>query len=507
MRILRYALLGVLALAAGLWWANDASTALASVPPGFEMTELTNALDQPKGVVTPESAAAKAAFGTTDVWVASSRTNAIVKVPKTGGASSFASVPGFPVGLAFSDGGTFGTYLYVGIAIAGGVSRVDPLGTVSAFAAAGVGIAGLEFGPGGAFGTDLYAAEWADGRIWRIDATGTSTLFAEFPGTEPRYIEFGEGSFAGFLYFTDFVTGDIYRVDSTGTGAVFASTGAQALEGLAFSPGGAWGDFLYAASLLPSDNIYRVDPSGTVETFMASLKASEDNAAADLTFDVDHLGRPTLYVANGWPVPVTTGEPSAWALIAFDPGDIDGDGVPNGSDNCPDDFNPGQEDNVHPGDGGDACEDPDGDGVVDADDNCPDTANQDQADTDSDGLGDACDPCPANPDCDGDSLGQGDPFGLFFRDGVELFMGTLPLVACAVTDTTDDEDPDATGVDFDDSQDVDGSDVFLFAQRFGTAPPLPYIPRFDIYPTGASLGKIDGSDVFVLATYFGENCS
>ena len=129
-------------------------------------------------------------------------------------------------------------------------------------------------------------------------------------------------------------------------------------------------------------------------------------------------------------------------------------------------------------------------------------------DTDSDGATDHCD-----PDDDNDSLGLGDPFGLFSRDGVELFMGTLPLVACAATSTINDEDPDALGPDWDDSQDVDGSDVFLFAQRFstqlGVTPPvgkLVYIQRFDIYPTGASLNKIDGSDVFVLATYFGDSC-
>ncbi len=157
--------------------------------------------------------------------------------------------------------------------------------------------------------------------------------------------------------------------------------------------------------------------------------------------------------------------------------------------------------------------DSDGDGVPEATDNCPSVANADQADTDGDGLGDACDPCPTNPDCDNDSLGLGDVFGLFFRDGVEVFLGTLPTVACAATSTPNDEDPGATGADFDDSQDVDGSDVFLFAQRFGAEPGVPpsigklsYIPRFDIYPTAASLNKIDGSDVFVLASYFGTSC-
>ncbi len=122
-----------------------------------------------------------------------------------------------------------------------------------------------------------------------------------------------------------------------------------------------------------------------------------------------------------------------------------------------------------------------------------------------------CSPTPT--DSDGDSLGMGDPFGLFLRDEVELFLGTLPLVACAATPATDDEDPDALGPDWDDDQDVDGSDLFLFVERypteFGVPPPIgkkPYIQRFVIYPTDASLNKIDSSDLFVLATYFGDSC-
>ena len=152
--------------------------------------------------------------------------------------------------------------------------------------------------------------------------------------------------------------------------------------------------------------------------------------------------------------------------------------------------------------------DSDGDGVPDTSDNCPLVANPSQVDADGDGTGDACD-----PDDDNDSLGLGDVFGLFLRDDVELFMGTLPLVACAATPDIDDEDPDATGTDWDDSQDTDGSDLFLLAERFGTElgipPPIgknPYIQRFDIYPTAASFHKIDGSDLFVLASYFGNSC-
>jgi len=91
--------------------------------------------------------------------------------------------------------------------------------------------------------------------------------------------------------------------------------------------------------------------------------------------------------------------------------DQDGDGAPDGSDNCPTVPNPGQED----GDGddvGDACDicpgdaDPgqqnsDGDAFGDACDNCPLDTNPGQDDADSDDIGDVCDYCPFldNPFC------------------------------------------------------------------------------------------------------------
>jgi hypothetical protein len=78
-------------------------------------------------------------------------------------------------------------------------------------------------------------------------------------------------------------------------------------------------------------------------------------------------------------------------------GDIDGDGVLNGVDNCPNTANADQAD--ADGNGiGDACQDTDGDGILDINDNCVDTANADQADTDNNGVGDAC------QDSDGDTI-------------------------------------------------------------------------------------------------------
>ncbi len=113
------------------------------------------------------------------------------------------------------------------------------------------------------------------------------------------------------------------------------------------------------------------------------------------------------------------------AIADHDPiGDVDGDHVANGIDNCPATSNPDQTDSD--GDGiGDACDpDADGDGAPDESDNCPAAANPGQEDSDGDGLGDACDPdgdndgvpdtldnCPLVPnpgqeDADGDGVGD-----------------------------------------------------------------------------------------------------
>ena len=77
--------------------------------------------------------------------------------------------------------------------------------------------------------------------------------------------------------------------------------------------------------------------------------------------------------------------------------DLDGDGVANGTDNCPLIPNADQQDSDQDGLGNVCDDDVDGDGVLNTVDNCPFVPNTDQLDTDGDGIGDACDAANVAP--------------------------------------------------------------------------------------------------------------
>lgn len=94
--------------------------------------------------------------------------------------------------------------------------------------------------------------------------------------------------------------------------------------------------------------------------------------------------------------------------------DADHDGVPDDTDNCPNNANSDQADADNDGIG-DVCDnDIDGDGVLNNVDNCPLVSNASQSNIDGDAFGDACD-----NDIDGDGLSNTD----------EATRGTNPNVA------------------------------------------------------------------------------
>lgn len=224
--------------------------------------------------------------------------------------------------------------------------------------------------------------------------------------------------------------------------------------------------------------------------------------------------------------------------------DSDGDGFQDGSDNCPADANPDQEnfdgdaqgDTCDPdidGDGtanaSDLCPqtptsqhadsngcsqaqvDSDADGACDEDapsagpnpgctgtDNCPNIANADQSDVDGDGYGDACDGCPTtanawpvpsnDDDCDG------------FKTSVELSLGTDPNVACGFSQSG--ELSANWPADLVASNTITISDVLALKPVFNTSVP-PAAPRYDLVPSG----DITISDVLALKPVFNKSCS
>jgi hypothetical protein len=98
-------------------------------------------------------------------------------------------------------------------------------------------------------------------------------------------------------------------------------------------------------------------------------------------------------------------------ITVFPDPDIDGDGVPNVSDNAPYVYNPNQADLDGDNIGDVIDPDLDGDGIANESDNAPRVFNPDQADSDGDEVADVIDNAPENwnpdqSDCDGDGIGD-----------------------------------------------------------------------------------------------------
>ncbi len=208
------------------------------------------------------------------------------------------------------------------------------------------------------------------------------------------------------LYEPDDTSYNINIIDNECRESTLRNCGTQSLGAPTYSS-------FYDAYIFTLENI-PIDEDNTTIAFMKRRK----NRDSDCCFNGD-------------------GDPYAIALqriiVRNCPNDPDNDDIPNASDNCPDTYNPNQEDGDSDGIGDvcDNCEnisnsdqsDDDNDNVGDVCDNCPDESNSNQLDTDNDGLGDACDDdddndgildindlCPlipsSNQDDDNDGIGN-----------------------------------------------------------------------------------------------------
>lgn len=152
--------------------------------------------------------------------------------------------------------------------------------------------------------------------------------------------------------------------------------------------------------------------------------------------------------------------------------DMDGDGIDDDTDNCPNDANPGQEDD-------------DMDGLGNVCDNCPNDSNVDQADWNANGIGDVCEDSdndelldseeiliyltdPSIQDSDGDGLTDGfevnttltDPL-LFDTDGDSCHDGLEWGHQCP------DNTCEGCQGDFDDDGTITTADLLTFLGLFG----------------------------------------
>ncbi|MFK7985320.1 MAG: lamin tail domain-containing protein [Sandaracinaceae bacterium] len=196
---------------------------------------------------------------------------------------------------------------------------------------------------------------------------------------------------------------------------------------------------------------------------------------------------PARAASAPFPSPEVNGSNRYTGAITGD--DMDGDGIANATDLCPNIFNPirpldnGAQADFDADGQGDACDpcpldanttsctaanpdDRDRDMILDTVDNCPNVANMDQADSDEDGVGNVCDACPDDPNPAGAAC-PGSIYGV--KDGTFAEGETVAIAGSVVTAVGERGFTMQVPEDHADYDGADNSGVFLFTN---TAPEL-----------------------------------
>jgi len=200
------------------------------------------------------------------------------------------------------------------------------------------------------------------------------------------------------LYVTNGYAKDTQTVSITVTDAVEDRPTPHSVAGYIYESDGTTqvplGTNFWVANLFTQDTIFditNIPAPGFSGRYSVAINAADGFPGRVYAWDDDHWGQTDFTFLGDLD--------SVDVILDQDYPDIDGDGVPDDSDNCPNTPNAGQEDGDSDG-AGDACDicpgfddaiDTDEDGVPDGCDNCPNDSNPNQTDSDSDTYGSNCD--------------------------------------------------------------------------------------------------------------------